>query len=86
MKLNLFGRLHKIFWGAEKAEDILNSINPRSSCQEEINALINLVDAKLKADEKATWELKMKQYADKITIKKSICVLKKKKREQVRNM
>ena len=31
---------------------------------------IKNIDAKLKADEKARWQFKMKQYADKIAIKK----------------
>jgi predicted Rdx family selenoprotein len=56
--------------GAEKAGDILSTINPEATCQTEITLLINNIDAKLKADEKARWQFKMKQYADKIAIKK----------------
>jgi hypothetical protein len=56
--------------GAEKAGDILNTINPMASCQPEVNAFINTIDAKLKADEKARWQFKMKQYADKIAMQK----------------
>jgi hypothetical protein len=56
--------------GAEKAGDILSTINPMANCQKEIAAFINTVDAKLKADEKARWQFKMKQYADKITMQK----------------
>lgn len=52
--------------GAEKAGDILSTINPMSSCQNEVTTLIKAIDAKLKADEKARWAFKMKQYADKI--------------------
>lgn len=56
--------------GAEKAGDILSAINPLASCQKEIDAFIKSVDAKLKADEKARWQFKMKQYADKIAAQK----------------
>jgi hypothetical protein len=52
--------------GAENAGDILSTINPMSSCQNEVTTLIKAIDAKLKADEKARWAFKMKQYADKI--------------------
>ena len=56
--------------GAEKAGDILNTINPMATCQPDINAFIKTIDAKLKADEKARWQFKMKQYADKIAMQK----------------
>lgn len=56
--------------GAEKAGDILSAINPEATCQAEITIFIKNIDAKLKADEKARWQFKMKQYADKIAIKK----------------
>jgi hypothetical protein len=56
--------------GAEKAGDILSTINPLASCQSEINNFIKSIDAKLKADEKERWEFKMKQYADKIAMQK----------------
>lgn len=56
--------------GAEKAGDILELINPMASCQTEISSFINTIDAKLKADEKARWQFKMKQYADKIAMQK----------------
>ena len=52
--------------GAEKTGDILSTINPMASCQSTVSAFIKSIDAKLKADEKARWEFKMKQYADKI--------------------
>jgi hypothetical protein len=41
-----------------------------SSCQGEVSALTKLIDTKLKADEKARWQFKMKQYADKIAAQK----------------
>ena len=56
--------------GAEKTGDILSTINPMASCQSTVTAFIKSIDAKLKADEKARWEFKMKQYADKIAAHK----------------
>ncbi len=56
--------------GAEKAADILSHINPMASCQSNVSGFIKSIDAKLKADEKARWEFKMKQYADKIAAQK----------------
>lgn len=56
--------------GAEKAGDILELINPMASCQTEISSFMNSIDAKLKADEKARWQFKMKQYSDKIAMQK----------------
>ena len=56
--------------GAEKAGDILSTINPMANCQKEVASFIKAIDAKLKADEKARWQFKMKQYADKIAMQK----------------
>ena len=56
--------------GAEEAGDILSSINPMASCEAEVTSFIKAIDAKLKADEKARWQFKMKQYADKIAAQK----------------
>jgi hypothetical protein len=56
--------------GAEKAGDILSTINPMASCQTEVSDFVKTIDAKLKADEKAKWQFKMKQYADKIAAQK----------------
>jgi len=56
--------------GAEKAGDILSTINPMANCQTDVTAFIKVIDAKLKADEKARWQFKMKQYADKIAMQK----------------
>lgn len=56
--------------GAEKAGDILSSINPMANCQPEVDKLIQSIDAKLKADEKSRWQFKMKQYEDKIAAQK----------------
>jgi hypothetical protein len=56
--------------GAEQAGDILSTINPMATCQSEVTVLINSIDSKLKADEKARWQFKMKQYADRIAAQK----------------
>lgn len=56
--------------GAEKVGDILSTINLMAKCQPEIDVFIKSIDAKLKADEKAKWQFKMKQYADKIEAQK----------------
>lgn len=56
--------------GTERAGAILSTINPMANCQTDVTAFIKTVDAKLKADEKARWEFKMKQYADKIAAEK----------------
>ena len=42
----------------------------KSKINAEIDAFIKTIDAKLKADEKARWQFKMKQYADKIAAQK----------------
>jgi hypothetical protein len=56
--------------GAEKAGVILSAINPMANCQKDVTAFIKVIGAKLKADEKARWQFKMKQYADKIVMQK----------------
>ncbi len=56
--------------GAEKAGDILSTINPMANCQTDVTAFIKAIDVKLKSDEKARWQFKMKQYADKIVMQK----------------
>lgn len=56
--------------GAEKAGDILSTISPMANCQTDVTAFMKVIDAKLKADEKARWQFKMKQYADKIAMQK----------------
>lgn len=56
--------------GAEKAGNIISTISPMSTCQSDVNELINNISSKLKEDEKEKWQFKMKQYADKITAQK----------------
>lgn len=57
--------------GAEKAGDILSTINPMASCQGEIDSFIKTIDTKLKADEKARCEFKIKQYKDSVELEKT---------------
>jgi FKBP-type peptidyl-prolyl cis-trans isomerase (trigger factor) len=49
---------------------LLTSIDPNSSAQKEAKLLINKIDKKLRSDQKARWELKVKQYNDRIALKK----------------
>ncbi len=67
----------KIIWsaslnpdGAEKAGEVLNTINVNAACQKEAKKLIASIEAKLKSDEKEKWLFKMKQYEDKIAAQK----------------
>jgi hypothetical protein len=67
----------KITWAAAQNIDaaisvgeILSTINPIAMCQNEVNELISRIDAKLKADEKARWEFKMKKYQDEVEAKR----------------
>lgn len=67
----------KMTWTATQNSDaatmvgeILSTINPIAMCQDEVNALINKIDAKLKADEKSRWEFKMKKYQDEVEAKR----------------
>ena len=57
--------------GAEKAGDLLSTINPQSNCQTDVNTLMKTIDAKLKSDEKVRWQFKMKQYQDNILLEKN---------------
>lgn len=56
--------------GAERAGDVLSTINPMASCQTDITVFIKTIDSKLKADEKSRWQFKMKEYADKVAAQK----------------
>ena len=55
---------------AERVADILAEVNPFASCQNDVQNFIKAVDAKLRADERARWAFKMKQYNDKIAAEK----------------
>lgn len=56
--------------GAENAGEILSTINPMASCLPEVDALIRSINNKLRADEKAKWDFKVKQYQDRLAMKK----------------
>jgi len=52
--------------GAEQAGKILITIHPASSCISQVNQLINTIREKIRADEQAAWEFRIKQYEDAI--------------------
>jgi hypothetical protein len=55
---------------AEEIGDLLTKIDPKSSAQIDAAKLVAKIDAKLKADERARWQFKLKQYKDQIELKK----------------
>lgn len=55
---------------AEEVGELLTSIAPNSSAQKEAKVLIIKIDKKLKADQKARWKFKLKQYYDRLALKK----------------
>ena len=55
---------------AEKVGDIIKTISPMSSCQQEVSAFINNIKNKLHADAQARWQFKMKQYEDNVAMQK----------------
>ena len=56
--------------GAEKAGEVINTINPMATCQPEVAKFMQQIDAKIKADERARWLFKLKQYEDRIAMQK----------------
>lgn len=56
--------------GAENAGEILSTINPMATCLTEVDAFIKTINNKLRADEKAKWDLKVKQYQDRLALQK----------------
>jgi hypothetical protein len=56
--------------GAEQAGEIISSIDPMAACQPEVAKLISTIDAKLKADAKALWDMKVRKYNDRIALQK----------------
>ena len=52
--------------GASSAADIIAQIPANTTSQSEIDALLEEINKKLKADEKREWEFRMKQYNDRI--------------------
>lgn len=50
--------------GASEVADIISKIPANTSCQSQVNALINTISKKMRDDEKRQWDYKMKQYND----------------------
>ncbi len=74
--------------GAEQVSEIITTIDPMAAYQPEITKLISSIDAKLKADAKARWDLKVKKYKDRIAFQKEsirIAEDKSKRDDQYRN-
>ncbi|MHA8081546.1 hypothetical protein VR610_10340 [Aquirufa regiilacus] len=55
---------------AEEIGDLLIHIDPKSSAQKDATKLVAKINAKLKADERVRWQFKLKQYEDRIALKK----------------
>jgi hypothetical protein len=56
--------------GASAAGNILSTIHPASRCQQQVAALYQEINSKLKENEKKEWEFKMKQYDDNVAKEK----------------
>ena len=56
--------------GAEQVSEIISTIDPMAACQPEVAKLISAINAKLKADAKAVWDLKVRKYNDRIALQK----------------
>lgn len=56
--------------GANEVNEIIKTIDAQANCQEEIKVLNEQIKAKLNADQKKQWELKLKQYEDQIAAEK----------------
>ena len=58
--------------GANEVADIISQINPKSDNYASVVSLRNTVSAKLQADARRSWDLKMKQYEDNQQFKRSL--------------
>lgn len=52
--------------GASSASKILLSIHPAAKCITQVNEMLQSMTSKIAADERAAWELKVKQYQDQV--------------------
>ncbi|MEI8111338.1 MAG: hypothetical protein WCH59_10140 [Chitinophagia bacterium] len=52
--------------GARSAGNILLSIHPAAACMPQVNEMLKNMSEKIAADERAAWELKVKQYNDQV--------------------
>jgi hypothetical protein len=55
---------------ALEAISLLQQIAPEAHCQKEVQALIKSIEAKIKADAKASWDQQLKEYNDRISAEK----------------
>jgi hypothetical protein len=49
---------------ADAVGEIISGISPFSTCEPDVSDLMGKIESKLKADEKAAWDLKVKKYED----------------------
>lgn len=56
--------------GAEEVGKLIETIHPLSSCQPNVQTLLNSIESKLKSDEQARWQFKLQQYADRVATEK----------------
>lgn len=52
--------------GASSASKILLSIHPAAKCIPQVNEMLQSMTSKIASDERAAWELKVKQYQDQV--------------------
>ena len=57
--------------GAQKVAELLSNLNPFSSCQNDADLLIKQMAQKLKAEENAAFQLKIKRYNDGLKLKQN---------------
>ena len=49
---------------ADEVGDIISGISPFSTCEPDVSDLMSKIEGKLKADEKAAWDFKVKKYTE----------------------
>lgn len=52
--------------GADRAGNILLAINPTASCIQDVQSFLKVIRDKIESDERAAWELKVKQFEEQI--------------------
>ncbi len=57
-------------FGAQRVAEIINSISPFSTCEPNVQNLVNEVQNKLNTDENKRWELETKKYNDAVKLQK----------------
>jgi hypothetical protein len=68
----------KIIWastqtseGAEKVVSLISAINPFADCQGDVDKFIKEINEKLRSDQDADWQFKMKQYQDSVAAQRA---------------